>query len=140
MIMKQLKSFLGTGWSFPPTFSKTDGGVQMLSDEADIQSSLEVLLSTRVGERVMQHKYGCNLDEMVFEPLTTTFKTYIQDMIKTAILYYEPRIDAKKIELDDSRESEGVVLVIIEYVVRTTNSRFNFVYPFYKNEGTQVNK
>ena len=138
--MKQIKSFLGTGWSFPPTFSKPDAGVQMLSDEADIQSSLEVLLSTRRGERVMQHKYGCNLDEMVFEPLTTTFKTYIQDMIKTAILYYEPRIDAKKIELDDSRESEGVVLVIIDYVVRTTNSRFNFVYPFYKNEGTQVNK
>jgi phage baseplate assembly protein W len=77
---------------------------------------------------------------MVFEPLTTTFKTYIKDMITTAILYYEPRIEAKKIELDDSREAEGVVLVIIEYVVRSTNSRFNFVYPFYKNEGTQVNK
>ena len=138
--MKLIKSFLGTGWSFPPTFTKSSGEVEVLSDEADIQSSLEILLSTRRGERVMQHKYGCNLDEMVFEPLTTTFKTYIRDMITTAILYYEPRIEAKKIELDDSRESEGVILVIIEYVVRNTNSRFNFVYPFYKKEGTQVNK
>ena len=138
--MKLIKSFLGTGWSFPPTFSKSSQQIEMLSDEADIQSSLEILLVTRRGERVMQHKYGCNLDEMLFEPLTTTFKTYIRDMIQTAILYYEPRIDAKKIELDDSRETEGVVLVIIEYVVRSTNSRFNFVYPFYKNEGTQVNK
>jgi phage baseplate assembly protein W len=77
---------------------------------------------------------------MLFEPLTTTFKTYIKDMIQIAILYYEPRIDVKKIELDDSRESEGVVLVILEYVVRTSNSRFNYVYPFYKNEGTQVSK
>jgi uncharacterized protein len=138
--MKLIKSFLGTGWSFPPTFSKASAQVEMLSDETDIQSSLEILLSTRRGERVMQHKYGCNLDEMLFEPLTTTFKTYIQDMIKTAILYFEPRIDAKKIDLDDSREAEGVVLVIIEYVVRSTNSRFNYVYPFYKSEGTQVNK
>ena len=138
--MKLEKSFLGRGWSFPPTFSNVSSEIEMLNDDADIQSSLEILLSTRRGERVMQHKYGCNLDEMVFEPITTTFKTYIQDMIKTAILYYEPRIDAKKIELDDSRESEGVVLVIIEYVVRTTNSRYNFVYPFYKNEGTQVNR
>jgi uncharacterized protein len=138
--MKLIKSFLGTGWSFPPTFTKASSQVEMLSDEADIQSSLEILLSTRRGERVMQHKYGCNLDEMLFEPLTTTFKTYIQDMVKTAILYFEPRIDAKKIDLDDSREAEGVVLVIIEYVVRSTNSRFNYVYPFYKNEGTQVNK
>ena len=112
----------------------------MLSDEEDIQSSLEILLSTRQGERVMLHKYGCNLDEMVFEPMTTTFKTYIKDMIQTAILYYEPRIDVKKITLDDSRDAEGVILVIIEYIVRSTNSRYNFVYPFYKNEGTQVKK
>ncbi len=135
-----MKSFLGTGWGFPPTFSKATRQVEMLSDEADIQNSLEILLSTRQGERVMLHKYGCNLDEMVFEPMTTTFKTYIKDMIQTAILYYEPRIDAKKITLDDSRDAEGVILVIIEYVVRSTNSRYNFVYPFYKNEGTQVKK
>ena len=138
--MKTLKSFLGTGWGFPPTFNRITLQVDMLSDEADIQSSLEILLSTRQGERVMLHKYGCNLDEMVFEPMTTTFKTYIKDMIQTAILYYEPRIDVKKITLDDSRDAEGVILVIIEYVVRSTNSRYNFVYPFYKNEGTQVKK
>ena len=138
--MKAIKSFLGTGWGFPPTFSKDTLQVKMLSDEADIQSSLEILLSTRQGERIMLHKYGCNLDEMVFEPMTTTFKTYIKDMIQTAILYYEPRIDVKKITLDESRDTEGVILVIIEYVVRSTNSRYNFVYPFYKNEGTQVKK
>ncbi len=138
--MKTFNSFLGTGWGFPPTFSKDTLQVSMLSDEEDIQSSLEILLSTRQGERVMLHKYGCNLNEMVFEPMTTTFKTYIKDMIQTAILYYEPRIDVKKITLDDSRDAEGVILVMIEYVVRSTNSRYNFVYPFYKNEGTQVKK
>ena len=31
--------------------------------------SLEVLLSTRPGERVMQPNYGCNLDVLLFEPL-----------------------------------------------------------------------
>ena len=136
--MKATTSFLGTGWSFPPTFNKSTAQVDMLSDEDDINSSLEILLSTRQGERVMQYKYGCNLNEMLFEPLTTTLKTYIKDLVKNAILFYEPRIDAKKIELDDSRETEGIVLIIVEYVVRSTNSRFNFVYPFYKNEGTQV--
>ncbi len=138
--MKTFNSFLGTGWRFPPTFSKDTLQVGMLNNEEDIQSSLEILLSTRKGERVMLHKYGCNLNEMVFEPMTTTFKTYIKDMIQTAILYYEPRIDVKKITLDDSRDAEGVILVMIEYIVRSTNSRYNFVYPFYKNEGTQVIK
>ena len=131
-------SFLGTGWSFPPTFNNTAGLVEMTSDEADIQSSLQILLATRKGERVMQPDYGCNLDDMVFEPMTTTFKTYIRETIKTAILYYEARIDLNTIKIDDSRETEGVILIILEYTVRTTNSRFNFVYPYYKKEGTEI--
>ncbi|HWH62476.1 MAG TPA: GPW/gp25 family protein [Ginsengibacter sp.] len=136
--MATSKSFLGTGWSFPPTFSNKTLQVAMLSDEDDIHSSLEILLSTRQGERVMLPGYGCNLDEMVFEPLTTTFKTYIKDLINTAILYYEPRISVNKIDLDDTGEVEGRILISIDYTVRSTNSRFNFVYPFYKNEGTEL--
>ena len=132
------KSFLGTGWGFPPTFSSETGIVGMLSDEADIQSSLQILLSTRQGERVLRPDYGCNLDELVFEPLTNTFKTYIKDLINTAILYYEPRIDVEKIELINTGELEGRILISIDYTVRSTNSRFNFVYPFYRNEGSEI--
>ncbi|MGZ3764386.1 MAG: GPW/gp25 family protein [Mucilaginibacter sp.] len=131
-------SFLGTGWSFPPSFDSAANTVVMTSDEADIQLSLQILLATRKGERVMEPGYGCNLDEMVFEPMTTTFKTYISEMIKTAILYYEPRIDLNSVQLDDSQETNGVILLMINYTVRTTNSRFNFVYPYYKNEGTEI--
>jgi uncharacterized protein len=128
------RSFLGTGWGFPPEFAKIPPQVGMISDETDIQSSLEILLSTRQGERVMRPDYGCNLDELVFEPLTTTFKTYIIDLIQTAILYHEPRIDINQINLDDTGELEGRIIISIDYTVRTTNSRFNFVFPFYKNE------
>ena len=131
-------SFLGTGWSFPPAFSKTEKQTAMLSDEADIQSSLEILLSTRPGERVMRPDYGCNLDELVFEPLTTTFKTYIKDLVATAILYHEARIEVNKIELDDTGDLEGKIVLSLEYTIRATNSRYNFVYPFYRIEGTEV--
>lgn len=127
-------SFLGTGWSFPPAFDPQLGIVQMTSDEADIQCSLEILLSTRLGERVMQPTYGCNLDEMLFEPLTTTLKTYIADLIRTAILYHEPRITANKIDMTESNDLEGLVLIKLEYTVKATNSRYNYVYPYYKNE------
>lgn len=131
-------SFIGTGWSFPPAFNTTSGTVEMTSDEADIQRSLQILLSTRKGERVMLPDYGCNLDEMVFEPMTTTFKTYISEMIKKAILFYEVRITLQTIKIDDSRETDGFILIILDYTVRTTNSRFNFVYPYYKKEGTEL--
>lgn len=131
-------SFLGRGWTFPPTFDNATDSVTMVSEEEDIHESLQILLSTRKGERIMLPDYGCNLDEMVFESMTTTFKTYIREMIRTAILFYEARIDLQTVKIDDSREVEGVILIILEYTVRTTNSRFNFVYPYYKKEGTEL--
>lgn len=133
------KEFLGRGWSFPPSFKRSFMGVEMLEQEADIVSSLEVLLSTAQGERVMQPQYGCNLEELVFESLDTRMKTLMADKVESAILYHEPRIELEKVYLDESRELEGVVLIEITYRVKSTNSRFNFVYPYYQREGTDIN-
>jgi phage baseplate assembly protein W len=131
--------FLGRGWSFPPTFNRNLPGVEMLTEEADILSSLEILLTTAPGERVLQPEYGCDMEELVFENVDTTTKTLVADKIENAILYFEPRIDLETVRLDDSREWEGVILIEVVFRVRTTNSRFNFVFPFYKNEGTDLN-
>jgi hypothetical protein len=131
--------FLGKGWSFPPTFNSSVKGVEMTEKLDDINRSLQILLTTRPGERIMQPKYGCNMDEMVFEPLSTAVKTIMKDKIKTAILYFEPRIDVIAIAMDTTNELEGEIIIEVEYMVRATNSRFNFVFPYYINEGTELN-
>src|SRR5690606_14752565 len=130
--------FLGEGWSFPPHSDKQTGEVVTTAGVADINKSLEILLSTRLGERVMLPNYGCNLEELLFQPLDVTLKTYVTELIKTAILYYEPRIDTQTVTLDATNELNGEILINIEYVVRITNSRANMVFPFYKTEGTEV--
>lgn len=131
--------FLGRGWSFPPNFKIELQGIEMTEKEADIEKSLHILLTTTVGERLMEPRYGCNMEELVFESLNTTTKTLMIDKIQTSILYFEPRIDVSKIELEDGNQLQGEILIMIEYVVRSTNSRFNFVFPYYKNEGTELN-
>ena len=133
-----MSSFLGTGWGFPPTFDKTTSKLVTSSDEEDIHQSLEILLSTRLGERVMLPEYGCALDEMLFEPLTTTLKTYMRDLIKTAILRFEPRVELLSVDLDDSGELEGRVLIKVEFRIRATNTRSNLVFPYFKNEATNA--
>jgi uncharacterized protein len=135
----QNNDFLGRGWSFPPTFNVQQQGVEMTERNDDIERSLHILLTTTVGERVMQPRYGCNMEEFLFESLDTTTKTLIKDRIKTAILYFEPRIEAKRIELNSTNVLEGELLIEIDYVVKATNSRFNFVFPYYRNEGTELN-
>lgn len=136
--MEEFTSFLGTGWGFPPTFDNSLNQVKTSSDEQDIDESLQILLSTRLGERVMVPKYGCNLDELLFNPLDLTMKTYISDLIRTAILYHEPRIDVNKIDYNQGDELQGELLIIIDYTVRATNSRMNMVYPFYRNEANEI--
>ena len=133
------REFLGRGWSFPPDFSRELSSVAMLEEDADVASSLEVLLSTAPGERIMQPRYGCNLSELVFETLDTRMKTLMIDKIETSVLYYEPRAELEKVTLDDSLEVEGVVVIEITYRVKSTNSRFNFVFPYYRDEGTDIN-
>jgi uncharacterized protein len=129
--------FLGTGWSFPPTFDS--GSVVMVSEEEDIRQSLNVLLATRPGERVMQPTFGCNLDVMLFEPLTTTLIAYIKELIKTAVLYYEPRVELDSVQINTVQIDDGFITIELRYMIRSTNSRFNLVYPFYLFEGGDVN-
>ncbi len=134
---KVFNSFLGTGWSFPPTFNRSSGTVDMVTDEEDIKQSLNILLSTSLGERVMQPKYGCNLNDYVFEGLSSSTIGYIKERVANSILYYEPRIIAEKIDVtsDDSTDLlEGRFTISVEYSIPGTNSRFNYVYDFYQNE------
>jgi len=138
MNMKNDKTFTGTGWSFPPTFDQNSKTVEMTTDREDIERSLEILLGTIKGERVFQSSYGCNLDEMVFESFNLTVKNYLVQKIKTAILFYEARIEPIAIELDESMIYDGQILIKIDYLIRSTNSRFNMVYPFYLNEGIDI--
>lgn len=134
---KVFNSFLGTGWSFPPSFNRNSGTVEMVTDEEDIKQSLNILLSTSLGERVMQPKYGCNLNDYVFEGLSSSTIGYIKERVANSILYYEPRIIAEKIDVtaDDSTDLlEGRFTISVEYSIPGTNSRFNYVYDFYQNE------
>ena len=136
--MEQRKSFLGTGWAFPVTFNKAQGTVNMASEVRDIEQSLTILLNNRPGERVMRPDYGCALDDLMFEPVDAGIITYIKDLITNAILYYEPRVNLRQIEIvtDPAMLWEGRVLIELDVVVRSTNGRFNYVYDYYKREAT----
>lgn len=134
----ETKSFLGTGWSFPPTFDRHEQRVRLVSGAEDIQQSLTILLSTRLGERVLHADYGCALDDQVFEPITTSFLTKLKRLVERSITFYEPRIDLNGVDFSRTRETEGLVLIAIDYTIRSTNSRLNYVYPFYLKEGTYI--
>jgi uncharacterized protein len=130
-------AFLGRGWGFPITFANGSHTVEMLEGVDDINSDLLVLLLTTLGERVMRPTYGCNLDALVFEALNTTFSTFITEQIRTAILLNEPRIDLDDVEYNPEY-LEGRITITVHYTIIATNTRANLVFPYYLNEGTDI--
>ncbi len=132
------KSFLGSGWSFPPRFAHSEAGLELSHDENDIAESIFILLSTQPGERVMNPAFGCDLHSQVFASITNSTKTRIEDIVATAILYHEPRVSVMAIEIEVVDVLKGHLNISITYDIKGTNSRKNMVYPFYLSEGTDI--
>jgi len=127
-------SFLGRGWSFPPEFGPNGAEVAMVAGEEDIAQSLSILFGTALGERVMRETYGCDLSRYMFEEVDQSLLTSISGAVSDAILYYEPRIRLDGVDVSESDQTEGLILIAVRYVVRASNTRFNMVYPFYLTE------
>lgn len=131
--------FLGKGLGFPPAFDNVSRDIRMVQADTDILQSIEIILSTRPGERPLETDFGCDLDQMLFEPLNLTLVSYMREVVKTALILNEPRIDVNDVTIRPDGNLAGRVLIAIDYTIRSTNSRFNFVYPYYIQEGTDVN-
>lgn len=128
------KSFLGTGWHFPPEFIRGGAEVEMVSGPEDVHQSLQILFATQLGERVMQAKFGCDLTTYLFEEIDQSLINSMRRMISDAILYHEPRIRMDRLDVSESPSEPGLLLISLDYTIKSINSRFNMVYPFYLNE------
>lgn len=127
--------FLGIGWKFPPSFSKLTHNVTMVSEEANVHNSLQVLIATLPRERIMQPDYGCSLNDFLFEPLDTALAARMTDRIEAAIIKFEPRVRVIKVNLEDLIYTEGKINIHVHFEIKATNSRYNLVYPYYIEEG-----
>jgi phage baseplate assembly protein W len=123
-------SFLGTGWKFPLELD-TSGGIAMASDEASIRQSIWLILSTAPGERVMRPDFGCGIHDLVFAPNTAGTAGQIINEVREALIRWEPRIDVLAVDAIPDDDQPNLLRIAISYQVRTTNNRFNLVYPFY---------
>jgi phage baseplate assembly protein W len=128
------EEFLGIGWTFPIQVNE-ESRISMSEYEKDIKEAIWIILSTSKGERVMRPDFGCGIHEFVFSVMNTATTTLISNSVKEALTLFEPRIQVTKVEVSSEAIAEGKLMIDVEYRVRTTNNRFNLVYPFYLSEG-----
>ena len=129
------KEFLGRGWSFPVEL--VDGALRYEKEEAKIEQSILIILGTARGERVMRPDFGSRLRELVFAPINSSTRALAARYVVDALTRWESRIDVLNVRVEPRGQFDGVLDINIEYRVRSTNSEFNLVYPFYLREGSR---
>ncbi|MGV8176112.1 MAG: GPW/gp25 family protein [Methanothrix sp.] len=125
--------FLGRGWKFPVNLDPA-GGIASSEYEEDVREDVALILRTSRGERVMQPDFGCGIHEMAFSVINSATAGQVEELVKEALILWEPRIEVTRVKASIDTLDDGRMLISIDYRVRTTNSEFNLVYPFYLKE------
>ena len=131
-------SFIGNGWSFPPTFDNADYfRLQISGGAANICQSIDMILQTARGSRTLTPGFGSNLSQFLFRTMDTSLCSEVVQAVKTALLLNEPRITVDAVT-STIADDQATILLNIEYTINNVNTRGNHVYPFCVLEGTNL--
>ena len=133
-----MTDFLGIGWHFPVQRDNSGQRLATAAYEESIRQSIRIILSTARGERVMRPEFGCGLFELVFAPNNAATRGMAAHHVEEALRTWEPRIEVLEVSANPGGEQGEMLLINIDYQVRTTDRRFNPVYPFYLARGRLV--
>ncbi|MDP9091482.1 MAG: GPW/gp25 family protein [Actinomycetota bacterium] len=123
-------TFVGRGFSWPMEVDHT-GSIRLTDSAEDIDRSMRIVLMTAPGERVMRPRFGCEIWDLLFEPVTPNLLGLIAEAVYEALGQWEPRVEVEEVTPVPDVDDSALVRVTVSYRVRATNDRRNLVYPFY---------
>jgi phage baseplate assembly protein W len=122
--------FVGSGWAFP---LRTDarGGIQLVSDDQEIQEAMRLVIGTAFGERPMRPEFGCAIHDLVFDPSDITTAGRMAYEVRASLERWEPRIEVVDVFVSFDDYDSSTVYIDITYTIRGSNDPRNLVFPFY---------
>lgn len=128
------KGFLGAGIAFPLGLTEADH-LRMNSLEDHVRQSIQLILETAKGERVMRPDFGSGLRDLVFSPVSSATLALVRHEVQDAVIRFEPRIDVLGVTVSITPDQPERLNIELKYRVRETDTLFNLVYPFYLDRG-----
>ena len=122
--------WLGTGLRFPVRPDPLTKALPQVAGMERIRQSIEQILDTEPGERIMLPDFGCGLRRYLMEPNTLTTRTAIAKDVEGALARWEPRIRVTDVSVTAGDEPE-LAWVSISYQRLSDLRQDNLVYPFY---------
>ncbi len=122
--------WLGRGLRFPLRPDPRTGALPYVEGMDLVRQSVEQILDTEPGERIMLPDFGCGLRRYLMEPNTLTTRTAMQADITESLQRWEPRIRLTNVAVTPG-EDPSLVWIEIAYVRLADLRPDNVVYPFY---------
>ncbi|MEI5671625.1 MULTISPECIES: GPW/gp25 family protein [Nocardioides] len=122
--------FVGRGFGWPLGVDHT-GSIRLSDGIPELDRSIEIVLMTAPGERLMRPQFGCRIWDLLFEPVTANLLGLISQAVRDALAQWEPRVIVEDVDPQPDADNPSLVRIGITYRVRATNDRRNLVYPFY---------
>ena len=118
-----------TSWQFPPSFKQPGVSPEVVEGEASIDQSIYVVLSTQVGERLLDTSYGSNLSNYLFENIDDMILSDIREDVARAIEQYETRVILEEIQFDTGDIYDNRLNIQISYQVEDSDNLRTMTYP-----------
>lgn len=85
----------------------------------------------------MRPEFGADTLDYAFAPASSSLSSSISHDLRLILLEQEPRIRDVEIQCTPPDQLTGSLVIEVSYTVRSTNNRYNHVYPFYATEGSE---
>ena len=124
------QEIVGRGWAFPPHIDP-QGGMALTSHRSELDQSIQIILTTSPGQRVMRPSFGCRLHELVFAPNNSHTTAQARRYVEEALGMWEPRVRVEQVTVRPDPDDTSRLLIEIEYQIKSTHDQRSLVFPFY---------
>ena len=98
------------------------GRLDMVEGDAAVRQAILMLLTTRIGERVMRPTYGSLLHRLIFSPNDATTAGLAIHYVRQALTRWEPRVEILAIDAGPDPVNGERLVVELRYRVRATQA------------------
>jgi uncharacterized protein len=104
----------GRGVAFPPHLDATGQWATSVG-AVNVRESIQILLLTRLGERLMYPAYGSSLRTYLFAPNNPATRKSIEEEITRALQQWEPRISIDQVTVGPDPSDAQSAIATIQY-------------------------
>jgi uncharacterized protein len=108
------------GWPLLPV-PDAAGALAWPDLDTSVRQTIEAILRTSPGERIMRPAFGAGLERLVHMPNTLETRASAQAAVEGALRLHEPRILLDRVDVDEGADPREL-LIVIAYRLRPTGA------------------